>query len=262
MKSHEIDYVILGDDMQIVEIELDPGETVIAEAGAMNYMEDGIAFEAKMGDGSAMNESLTDKLFHVGKRVLTGESIFMTHFTNRASAKQRVAFASPYPGKIIPLHLGQLGGRILCEKDAFLCAALGTKISIAFNKRLGAGFFGGEGFILQKLEGDGMAFIQSGGTIIEKELQGGTLRVDTGCLVAFTEGIDYSIERAGNLKSMIFGGEGLFLATLRGTGRVYLQSLPFSRMADRILAHAPSQGGKRTGEGSVLGKLGDMIGGS
>ena len=262
MKSHEIDYVILGDDMQIVEIELDPGETVIAEAGAMNYMEDGIAFEAKMGDGSAMNESLADKLLNVGKRVLTGESIFMTHFTNRASAKQRVAFASPYPGKIIPLHLGQLGGRILCEKDAFLCAALGTKISIAFNKRLGAGFFGGEGFILQKLEGDGMAFIQSGGTIIEKELQGGTLRVDTGCLVAFTEGIDYSIERAGNLKSMIFGGEGLFLATLRGTGRVYLQSLPFSRMADRILAHAPSQGGKRTGEGSVLGKLGDMIGGS
>jgi uncharacterized protein (TIGR00266 family) len=261
MQSHEVDYEILGDDMQIVEIELDPGETVIAEAGAMNYMQDGIAFEAKMGDGSEPNQGLMGKLFSAGKRKLAGESLFMTHFTNRGNGKKRVAFAAPFPGKIMPVELSQVGGRLLCQKDAFLCAALGTRVSIAFTKRLGAGFFGGEGFILQKLEGDGRAFVQAGGTITSVELGGETLRVDTGCIVGFTEGIDYSIERAGNLKSMFFGGEGFFLATLRGRGRVYLQSLPFSRMCDRILAHAPSAGGRRQGEGSILGGLGNLLNG-
>jgi uncharacterized protein (TIGR00266 family) len=261
MASHEIDYEILGNDMQIVEIELDPNETVIAEAGAMNYMEEGIQFETKMGDGSRPDEGLMGKLLSVGKRALTGESIFMTHFTNQGSGKKRVAFAAPYPGQIIPVNLSELGGALLCQKDAFLCAALGTRVTIAFTKKLGAGFFGGEGFILQKLQGDGLAFAHAGGTLVKKELNGETLRVDTGCLVAFTEGVDYSIERAGNLKSMFFGGEGLFLATLRGTGTVYLQSLPFSRMADRILAHAPSQGGKQKGEGSILGTVGRLLDG-
>ena len=261
MASHEIDYEILGNDMQIVEIELDPNETVIAEAGAMNYMEEGIQFETKMGDGSRPDEGLMGKLLSVGKRALTGESIFMTHFTNQGSGKKRVAFAAPYPGQIIPVDLSELGGALLCQKDAFLCAALGTRVTIAFTKKLGAGFFGGEGFILQKLQGDGLAFAHAGGTLVKKELNGETLRVDTGCLVAFTEGVDYSIERAGNLKSMFFGGEGLFLATLRGTGTVYLQSLPFSRMADRILAHAPSQGGKQKGEGSILGTVGRLLDG-
>ena len=261
MASHEIDYEILGNDMQIVEIELDPNETVIAEAGAMNYMEEGIQFETKMGDGSRPDEGLMGKLLSVGKRALTGESIFMTHFTNQGNGKKRVAFAAPYPGQIIPVNLSELGGALLCQKDAFLCAALGTRVTIAFTKKLGAGFFGGEGFILQKLEGDGLAFAHAGGTLVKKELNGETLRVDTGCLVAFTEGVDYAIERAGNLKSMFFGGEGLFLATLRGTGTVYLQSLPFSRMADRILAHAPSQGGKQKGEGSILGTVGRLLDG-
>jgi uncharacterized protein (TIGR00266 family) len=261
-RSHEIDYEIFGDDMQIVEVELDPGETVIAEAGAMNYMEEDIAFVAKMGDGSNPNEGLMGKLLSVGKRALTGESLFMTHFTNEgASAKRRVAFAAPYPGKIIPLDLARIGGEVTCQKDAFLCAAHGTQVSIAFNKRLGAGFFGGEGFILQKLRGDGRAFLHASGTIIERELRGETLRVDTGCLVAFSPGIDYDIQRAGNLKSMFFGGEGLFLATLKGHGHVWLQSLPFSRLADRILAAAPSSGGKAQEEGSVLGGLGRLIDG-
>ena len=261
MQSHEIDYELHGDDMQVVEIELDPGETVVAEAGAMNYMEDDIEFEAKMGDGSEPNKGFFGKLLDVGKRAITGESLFMTHFTNKGSGKRRVAFASPYPGKIMPLDLAQCGGEILCQKDAFLCAALGTKIGIAFQKKLGAGFFGGEGFILQRLQGDGKAFVHAGGTLIVKQLQGETLRVDTGCLVAFTNGIDYDIERAGNLKSMFFGGEGMFLATLRGRGTVITQSLPFSRMADRILAHAPSAGGSRQGEGSVLGGIGDLLDG-
>ena len=261
MNSHEVDYEIFGNDMQIVEVELDPGETVIAEAGAMNYLAEGITFEAKMGDGSTPNEGVMGKLLGVGKRALTGESIFMTHFTNQGDGKKRVAFAAPYPGQIIPVNLHEHYGSLFCQKDAFLCAALGTKVSIAFNKKLGAGFFGGEGFILQKLEGDGMAFVHAGGSIIAKDLQNETLKVDTGCLVGFTEGIDYSIERAGNLKSMFFGGEGMFLATLSGTGRVYLQSLPFSRMCDRILAHAPAAGGSRQGEGSVLGGIGDLIGG-
>ena len=261
MKCHEIDYEIIGDDMQLVEIELDTNETVIAEAGAMNYIDQGIAFEALMGDGSKPDSGLFNKLLDAGKRVLTGESIFMTHFTNHGEGKRKAAFASPYPGKIISINMAEMGQEIICQKDAFLCAALGTEVTIAFNRKLGSGFFGGEGFILQKLRGDGMAFIHACGTIIKKELTNETLRVDTGCLVAFTPGVDYDIQRAGNLKSMFFAGEGIFLATLSGTGTVYLQSLPFSRLADRILAHAPSVGGKRKGEGSVLGMVGDMIGG-
>lgn len=261
-RSHEVDFEIHGDDMQLVEIELDPGETVIAEAGAMCYLEENIDFEAKMGDGSAPGGGFLGSLMNIGKRMLTGESIFITHFTHRGSSgKRKVAFAAPYPGKIVPLNLAELGGEILCEKDAFLCAAYGTSLGIAFNKKLGVGFFGGEGFILQRLQGDGLAFIHAGGTIIKRELRGETLRVDTGCLVAMTKGIDYDIQRAGNLKSMIFGGEGLFLATLRGHGTVWLQSLPFSRMADRIIAHAPSSGGSARGEGSVLGGLGRMLDG-
>lgn len=261
MNSHEVDYEIIGDDMQIVEVELDPQETVIAEAGAMNYMEENISFEAKMGDGSEARDGIFGILKGVGKRMLTGESIFLTHFTNTGSGKKRVAFAAPYPGKIIALNLQDVNGEFLCQKDAFLCAALGTKVGIAFTKRLGTGFFGGEGFVLQKLEGDGMAFVHAGGTIIKKELKGEKLLVDTGCLVGFTSGIDYNIERAGNLKSMFFGGEGLFLATLQGHGTVYLQSLPFSRMADRILAHAPSAGGSDQGEGSLLGGIGRLLDG-
>jgi uncharacterized protein (TIGR00266 family) len=262
-RSHEIDFEIHGDDMQMVEIELDPGETVIAEAGGMCFMEEGIEFETKMGDGSAPGGGFMGVLKNIGKRMLTGESIFMTHFTHRGGGrKAKVCFAAPYPGKIVPLNLHELGGEILCEKDAFLCAAMGTSVGIAFNKRLGAGFFGGEGFVLQRLQGDGLAFIHAGGTIIRRELRGETLRVDTGCLVAMTKDIQYDIQRAGNLKSMVFGGEGLFLATLRGHGTVWLQSLPFSRMADRIIAHAPSAGGSATGEGSLLGGLGRMLDGN
>jgi uncharacterized protein (TIGR00266 family) len=261
MRSHEIDYQIFGDDMQVVEVELDPQETVIAEAGAMNWMEPDIQFEARMGDGTQMNRGIFGSLLDVGKRVLTGESIFMTHFTNRGGVKRRVAFAAPYPGKIMPVDLAQIGGTIICQKDAFLCAALGTEVTIAFNKRLGAGFFGGEGFILQKLRGDGKAFMHAGGTVVMKELRGETLRIDTGCIVAFAGQIEYDIQRAGGLKSMFFGGEGLFLATLSGTGTVWLQSLPFSRLADRILAHAPAAGGSSKGEGSLLGGLGRMLDG-
>lgn len=261
MKCHTIDYEIFGGDMQVVEVELDPAETVIAEAGAMNWMDDGISFEAKMGDGSQPDKGIFGSLLDVGKRALTGESIFVTHFTNEGRGKKRAAFAAPYPGKIVPMDMQKLGGEVICQKDAFLCAALGTEVSIAFNKRLGAGFFGGEGFILQRLRGDGMAFVHAGGTIIEKQLNGEVLKVDTGCIVAFTPGIEYDIQRAGDLKSMFFGGEGLFLATLRGTGTVYLQSLPFSRLADRIISSAPSIGGSSKGEGSVLGGLGRMLDG-
>ncbi len=261
MKCHEVDYTIFGDDMQTVEVELDPGETVIAEAGAMNWMEDGISFEAKMGDGSEPDRGFMGKLFEAGKRAGTGESLFMTHFSNNSREKRRVAFSAPYPGKIIPVDMSKVGGELICQKDAFLCAALGTKVTIAFTKKLGAGFFGGEGFILQRLLGDGMAFIHAGGTIVQKELQGETLRVDTGCIVGFSPGISYDIERAGNLKSMFFGGEGIFLATLSGHGTVYLQSLPFSRLADRIIQHAPSVGGSSKGEGSVLGSIGRMLDG-
>ncbi len=261
MKCHEVDYEIFGDDMQVVEVELDPQETVIAEAGAMNWMEDNISFEAKMGDGSQPNKGLFGKLMDVGKRALTGESIFMTHFTNHGQGKKRVAFAAPYPGKIIPVNMADIGEELICQKDAFLCAALGTQVTIAFNRKLGSGFFGGEGFILQRLLGDGMAFVHAGGTIVKKELKGETLKIDTGCIVAFSPGIDYDIQRAGNLKSMFFGGEGLFLATLSGVGTVYLQSLPFSRMADRVLQHAPKVGGSSKGEGSVLGGIGRMFDG-
>lgn len=261
MKCHEVDYEIFGNDMQTVEVELDPGETVIAEAGAMNWMEDGIAFEAKMGDGSEPDKGLMGKLFDVGKRAITGESLFMTHFSNQAQSKKRVAFSAPYPGKIIPVDMTTIDGELICQKDAFLCAALGTKVTIAFSKKLGAGFFGGEGFILQRLVGDGLAFVHAGGTIVKKQLQGETLRVDTGCIVGFSPGIDYDIQRAGNLKSMFFGGEGLFLATLSGYGTVYLQSLPFSRLADRVIQHAPSRGGSSKGEGSVLGGIGRLLDG-
>ncbi len=257
-RAHEIDFKIMGDDMQIVEIELDPGETVVAEAGSMNYMEAGIQFETKMGDGSNPNPGFMDRLKSVGKRMLTGESLFMTHFTNRGQGKQSVAFAAPYPGKIIALDLKQFNGELFCQKDAFLCAAFGTKVGIAFAQKLGVGFFGGEGFILQKLNGDGKAFIHAGGTIVKRELKGETLRVDTGCLVAFTQGIQYDIQRAGNMKSMIFGGEGLFLATLTGHGTVWLQSLPFSRLADRVLANA--RGTASNDSGSVLGGLGNLFG--
>ena len=262
MRSHEIDYQLYGDDMQMVEIELDPQETVIAEAGAMNWMEENIDFQAKMGDGSEPNKGMFGKLLDVGKRVLTGESIFMTHFTNHGNGKRKVTFAAPYPGKIVPLDLSEIGNEIICQKDAFLCAAMGTKVTIAFNRKLGAGFFGGEGFILQKLQGDGMAFLHAGGTVVKRQMNGETIRVDTGCIVGFSNGIDYDIQRAGNLKSMFFGGEGLFLATLRGTGTVYLQSLPFSRLADRIIQHAPRAGGQSKGEGSVLGGLGRMLDGA
>ncbi|MCL4678147.1 MAG: TIGR00266 family protein [Alphaproteobacteria bacterium] len=259
MQCHEIDYEILGSEMQIVEVELDPEETVIAEAGAMNYMEEDIEFAARMDDGSEPGRGIMGKLLGAGKRVLTGESIFMTHFTNRGTKKRRVAFAAPYPGKILAVDMAKIGGKLICQKDAFLCAALGTKLGIAFQRKLGVGFFGGEGFILQKIEGDGMVFLHACGHVVKKQLKGETLRVDTGCLVAFTHGIEYDIQMAGNLKSMFFGGEGFFLATLRGHGTVLLQSLPFSRLADRVLAHAPSAGGSSKGEGSVLGGLANMF---
>lgn len=248
MRSHEVDYKIVGHDMQMVEVELNHQETVIAEAGAMTYMEDGIAFETKMGDGSDPDQGLLGKIFGAGKRMLTGESVFITHFTNRGSAKSKVSFAAPFPGSVIAMDLAKEGGEIICQKDAFLAAALGTKIDIALNKKIGSGFFGGEGFILQRLQGDGKAFIHAGGTVIKKELNNQTLRMDTGCLVAFSQGIDYDIELVGGLKSMVFGGEGLVLATLSGTGSVWIQSLPFSRLADRILANMSKAGGKNQGE--------------
>ncbi|MEC4673520.1 MAG: TIGR00266 family protein [Nitrospirota bacterium] len=252
MKCHDVDYHIIGHDLQVVEVELDPGETVIAEAGAMNYLEDGITFEAKMGDGSNVDEGFMSKIFSAGKRMMMGESMFLTHFTNQSHIKRRVAFSAPYPGTIIPLNMAEFGEEVVCQKDAFLAAALGTSIQITFQRQLGTGFFGGEGFILQKLVGDGMAFMHAGGTVVRKDLKGEKLRLDTGCLVGFTQGIDYSIERAGNLKSMFFGGEGFFLATLRGTGTVWIQNLPFSRLAERIIQSAPNLGGNRKGEGSIL----------
>lgn len=258
MKCHEIDYTVHGDDLQFVEIGLDPGETVIAEAGAMMYLEEGITFEAKMGDGSNPKSGFFDKLVSAGGRMLTGESLFMTHFTHKGSNKGKVAFGAPYPGKIIPINLAEYGS-ITCQKNSFLCAALGTSISTAFTKKLGTGLFGGEGFILQKLTGDGMAFMHAGGAIVRKKLNGEKLCLDTGCLVAFSPGIDYSIERAGNLKSMFFGGEGMFLATLKGTGDVWIQSLPFSRLADRVLQYAPKAGGTNAEEGSILGGLSKLM---
>lgn len=251
--DRKVDYMLHGDDLQFVEIALASGETVVAEAGAMLYMEEGIAFEARMSDGSNPDQGLLGRLGGAAMRVVTGEGLFMTHFTYQGNARGSVAFGAPYPGKIIAVDLAQIGGSLLCQKGSFLCATLGTSLSTAFNKRIGTGLFGGEGFILQKVQGDGLVFIHAGGMVIERQLDGGKLSIDTGCIVAFESGIDYSIERAGSLKSMLFGGEGLFLATLQGRGRVWLQSLPFSRLADRMIANAPSLGGKQTGEGSVLG---------
>jgi len=261
MRCHEVDYEIIGNDLQLVEIELDPNETVIAEAGAMNYMSAAIEFETKMGDGSQPQQGFFSKVFSAGKRMFTGESAFMTHFTNHGQGKQRVAFAAPYPGCVLALNMAEYGEKILCQKDAFLCAALGTQVDIELNRKLGSGFFGGEGFILQRLQGDGMAFMHAGGTVVKKQLNNETIKVDTGCLVAFTNGVDYDIQMVSGLKSMVFGGEGMFLTTLSGTGTVWLQSLPFSRLADRILANAPSQGGSQQGEGSVLGGLGKFLDG-
>ena len=250
MKSHEIDYKIIGESIQLVEVELDPSETVIAEAGAMVYMEDGITFEAKLGDGSEPNAGFFGKLLSAGARVLTGESIFMTHFTNRGYGKRKVAFAAPYPGTVLPIDLSKLGGALIVQKDGFLCAAMGTKVSMQFNRKIGAGLVGGEGFILQRLEGDGLAFVHAGGTVIERYLNNETLRIDTGCVVAFEPSIDFDVETTGSLKSMVFGGEGLFLATLRGTGRVWLQSMPIRKL---VQALSPYGSNSRKENNSVLG---------
>ena len=253
MNSHDVDYRILGADIQVLEIELDPNETVIAEAGAMVYMEEAIAFETKMGDGSEPEQGFMGKLLSAGTRLVTGESLFLTHFTHRGSTgKSKVAFSAPYPGTIIAVNLRDMPQGLIVQKDGFLAAARGTKISLHFNQNFGAGFFGGEGFILQKLTGDGKAFVHAGGTIIEKHLHNELLRVDTGCVVAFEPGIDFSVARAGGLKSMIFGGEGLMLATLRGTGRVWLQSMPIKKL---IQALAPAGGNAQKESGGVLGGL-------
>jgi uncharacterized protein (TIGR00266 family) len=234
MRSHQLDFKILGDDIQLVEIELDPLETVIAEAGAMMYMDNDIRFETKMGDGSVPDQGLMSKLLSAGSRVLTGESLFVTHFTNQGITKQRVAFAAPYPGKIVPVDLALLGGSLIVQKDGFLCAAKGTRISVTLNRRIGSGLVGGEGFILQKLEGDGLTFMHAGGTVIERKLNHETLKIDTGCIVAYTPGIDFNIETTGSLRSMVFGGEGIFLATLRGAGTVWLQSMPIRKLIQAL----------------------------
>lgn len=264
MNNHEIDFKMHGDDLQFVEVELDPGETVIAEAGSLMMMEDGIVMETIFGDGSqSAGGGLMGRLMGAGKRLLTGESLFMTAFTNNGSGKRHVSFASPYPGKIIPMDLSTLGGKIICQKDSFLAAAKGVSIGIELQRKLGTGFFGGEGFIMQKLEGDGLAFIHAGGTLYRKNLQKGeVLRVDTGCLVAMTAGVDYSIEPVSGIKTALFGGEGLFFATLKGPGSVWIQSLPFSRLASRVFAAAPQNpAGRSKGEGSAAGGLFDLLGG-
>ena len=265
MNNHEIDYKLHGDDMQFVEVELDPNETVVAEAGSLMMMEDGISMETIFGDGSSSSAAggMFGKLMGAGKRLITGESLFMTTFTNTGSGKKHVYFASPYPGKIIPMDLSEMGGKIICQKDAFLAAAKGVSVGVEFQRKLGAGFFGGEGFIMQKLEGDGLAFVHAGGTIHKKELQlGEVLRVDTGCLVAMTHDVDYNIEMVKGVKTALFGGEGLFFATLRGPGTVWIQSLPFSRLASRVFAAAPqTPGGGSPGEGSITGGLFDLLGG-
>ena len=261
MNNHEIDYKLYGDDMQFVEIELDPEETVIAEAGSLMMMDEDIRMETIFGDGSSKQGGFMDKILGAGKRVLTGESLFMTTFTNEGTGKKHVSFASPYPGKIIPVDLSEIDGRLICQKDAFLAAAKGVSVGIEFQRKIGTGFFGGEGFIMQKLEGDGMSFIHAGGTIHKKELQAGeTLRVDTGCLVAMTGDVHYDIQFVGGVKTALFGGEGLFFATLRGPGTVWVQSLPFSRLASRVFAAAPERGGSK-GEGSIAGGLFDLLGG-
>src|SRR3954465_13866988 len=264
---HDIDYKIFGDAMQFVEVKLDPMEAAVAEAGGMMYMDDGIEMETIFGDGSQQqqNSGFLGALMSAGKRVIMGESLFMTVFQNRGSGKRRVAFGAPYPGKIIPIQLSQLGGELLAQKDAFLCAAKGVSLGIAFTKRFGAGLFGGEGFILERLQGDGLAFIHAGGTIYERELgPGESMRVDTGCIAAFQPSVDYNIEYVGKIKTALFGGEGLFFATLRGPGHVWLQSLPLSRLAGRVSKAGPPPGKGRGGEGSVLdhiGGLGNLIDG-
>jgi uncharacterized protein (TIGR00266 family) len=261
-QMHEIDYKIHGDDMQFVEIELDPQEAVVAEAGGMMFMDDGIAMETIFGDGAQKNTGFMGALLGAGKRLLTGESLFMTVFQNQGGGKRRVAFAAPYPGKIIAVHLSELGGELITQKDSFVCAAKGVSIGIAFQRRLGAGLFGGEGFIMQRLTGDGWAFVHAGGTLYERTLAPGeVLRVATGCIVGFQPTVDYDIQMVGGIKSALFGGEGLFFATLRGPGKVWLQSLPFSRLAGRIVAAAPQTGRGGREEGSVLGGLGRMLDG-
>lgn len=257
--NHEIDYKIFGEEMQCVEIELDPQETVIAESGSFMMMEQDIQMETIFGDGSKQQSGFMGKLFSAGKRLLTGESLFMTAYTHIGSGKRKVTFASPYPGKIVPMDLSLLGGKMICQKDSFLCAAKGVSVGIEFQRKLGTGLFGGEGFIMQKLEGDGMAFVHAGGTIIEKDLQRGEmLKVDTGCIVAFTKDVDYDIQFVGGIKNTFFGGEGLFFATLTGPGKVWIQSLPISRLASRIISYGS---GGRKEEGSILGGLGNMLDG-
>ncbi|WP_047415788.1 TIGR00266 family protein [Cellulophaga sp. Hel_I_12] len=261
MNAHEIDYQIFGEEMQFVEIELDPQEAVVAEAGSFMMMDTDIVMDTIFGDGSNQDKGVLGKFFSAGKRLLTGESLFMTAFLNSGRLKRKISFASPYPGKILAVDLSEIQGKFICQKDSFLCAAKGVAIGIEFSKRLGRGLFGGEGFIMQKLEGDGLAFIHAGGTLAVKQLKAGeVLKVDTGCIVGFTQTVDYDIEFVGGIKNSIFGGEGLFFATLRGPGTVYIQSLPFSRLAGRVLASIPN-GGKDKGEGSVLGKLGNLLDG-
>lgn len=259
---HEVDYKLYGDDMQFVEVELDPQEAAVAEAGAMMYMEDGIDMETIFGDGSQASSGFLGALVGAGKRLIMGESLFMTVFQNRDVGKKRVAFGAPYPGKIVPIHLAEIGGELIAQKDAFLCAAKGVSVGIAFQRKIGVGLFGGEGFIMERLQGDGWAFIHAGGTLYERDLgPGEVLRVDTGCITAYQPSVQFDIQYVGKIKSMLFGGEGLFFATLRGPGHVWLQSLPFSRMADRIVAAAPKAGGSGREEGSVLGGLGRLIDG-
>ncbi len=262
MTAHEIDYHIYGEEMQYVEIELDPQEAVVAEAGSFMMMDSGIQMQTIFGDGSNQTEGFMGKLFSAGKRLLTGESLFMTVFLNQYHGKRMVSFAAPYPGKIVPIDLRQYKGKFICQKDAFLCAAKGVAVGIEFSRKLGRGLFGGEGFIMQKLEGDGMAFVHAGGTLARKVLgPGDVLKVDTGCIVGFEQTVDYDIEFVGGIKNTIFGGEGLFYATLKGPGTVYIQSLPFSRLAGRIYASAPQGGGQQRGEGSILGGLGNLLDG-
>ncbi|WP_195264424.1 MULTISPECIES: TIGR00266 family protein [unclassified Clostridium] len=259
--AHEVDYEILGNEMQYVEIELDPRETVVAEAGAMMMMDNSITMETIFGDGSQKSQGgFLGKLGGAAKRVMTGESLFMTSFTNSGVLKQKVAFAAPYPGKIMAMDLRKFGGRLICQKDSFLCCAKGISVGIAFTKKLGTGFFGGEGFILQKLEGDGLAFIHAGGTIVKKTLMPGeTIKIDTGCLVAMTQNVNYDIQFVGGFKNAVFGGEGLFFATLTGPGDVWIQSLPFSKLASRVYSAAPQNMGKSVDQGSVLGSLGNLF---
>jgi uncharacterized protein (TIGR00266 family) len=259
--THEIDYQIFGEEMQYVEIELDPQETAIAEAGSFMMMDEGIQMQTIFGDGSQQQDnSLLGKLFSAGKRVLTGESLFMTAYTNLVQGKKKVSFASPYPGKIIPMDLKQLGGKVTVQKDSFLCAAKGVAVGIEFQRKLGTGLFGGEGFIMQKLEGDGKAFVHAGGHVLERSLAPGqVLKIDTGCLVGFTQGIHYDIEFIGGVRNVIFGGEGVFYATLRGPGTVWIQTLPISRLASRVLSYAGPNRGKEGG--SILGGIGNMLDG-